>query len=219
MSAIAHVQSAAAFATVTTGTTNSQAFPSNNTAGNCNVIQISCQGGITVSTVTDTNGNKYQKAFASTGNITGSAAYNLEYWVAFNIKAGANTVNVTYSGTITFQGDMSVHEYSGGPLALAQAGAGSSGNGAAMSTGSVRANRPNVLFFSYGICDNTQTVNAPWTQRLRSGGGGRLVSDVIVSTYGSEVGNATQTAGGTNLWVQSMVLLSEPDDTCFFDQS
>lgn len=111
----------------------SQAFPSNNTAGNTILVLVSGQanfdsagGAIASPTISDTQGNTYAQ-FAWEGNaVFGGGSIGL--YVASNIKAGANTVTFGFTGQCNaavdnyFDAGITVIEYSGMPSPTAQSG-------------------------------------------------------------------------------------------------
>ena len=92
-----------------------QAFASNNTAGNCIVVDVEFGASFPLAAcvVTDSQGNTYaQVAFF---HAPGSGHFGGTF-VAFGINAGANTVTATFTGAGVPGGSacIAIHEYAGG---------------------------------------------------------------------------------------------------------
>ena len=90
-------------------------FPSNNTAGNCLVIDVAFNTGYPLAgaSVTDSQGNTYKPVLG--GHVPGAAAFLMAF-VAPNCASGANTLTITQTGNsgFDFQGiAVAIHEYSG----------------------------------------------------------------------------------------------------------
>lgn len=101
----AHVQSPAA-ATAFSGTTINLAYGSNVTAGNLLVCHIYANHGI--SSVADSR----SQTFSSAVNVTDSSTYSIATFYYANTTGGADTVTVTFAGTITYA-SLQCSEYSG----------------------------------------------------------------------------------------------------------
>lgn len=90
----------------------SYAFSSNNTAGNFIIVSVLSTGGISISySVSDTQGNSYTPLTLDSVCMAGGGGSCQQTFYAPNIKAGANSIIVTYSNT-TDVGFTAV-EYSG----------------------------------------------------------------------------------------------------------
>jgi hypothetical protein len=90
-------------------------FPSNNTAGNCIVVDVAFSTGYPLAgaSVTDTLGNTYKPVLG--GHVPGSSDF-LMCFVAPNCAAGANTLTITQTGSVGFDFEsisVAIHEYSG----------------------------------------------------------------------------------------------------------
>ncbi len=142
---------------ITSGTDNSLAFNSANTAGNLIVVYLVWTNTGSVSSVTDTRGNSYasvgtRKEWGASSNMSSQVFY------AKNIAAGANTVRATFTTAITSWGDMYIHEYSGidkgDPLDVSAA---ANGTATAMNSGSATTTNANDLIFGAGA--SASTVN------------------------------------------------------------
>ena len=85
-------------------------FPGNNAAGNAIIIATEFADNNVTSTCTDTLGNTYVSDAVLQYDATHLQGITICY--ALNIKGGANTTTITFSGTPDFD-DMFIHEYSG----------------------------------------------------------------------------------------------------------
>lgn len=99
--AIAHVQHPTRAATAGSGTTQSKAFASNNTAGNLLVAVVSWATTDRTPTVSDSQGNTWTEIGTHFYDINANIEEGLAMFYAKNCKAGANTVTVNYGGTCT----------------------------------------------------------------------------------------------------------------------
>jgi hypothetical protein len=202
---IAYVQSAGSNAA--SGTTQTQAFASNNTAGNLlicvtdpavpNILLASSNP------VTDTQGNTWVLA-ASFIN----ASYTPQYiYYAANCKGGANTVQVVYASASAFP-IMAIAEYSGiatvSPLDQGSNITTAQTTGTPYLSPTVNTNQANELLISnVYIAAGQATTLTPaggWNLRQqREGGvGGRCDSsilDLIVSSKGAYSSSGAYTGG------------------------
>ena len=94
---------------VKSGTTNSLAFPSANTAGNLIVVYVLWSNTNSV-TVSDSQGNSYASAASRT---TWSTNWSAQVFYASNVAAGANTVTATHATAVSSFSVIYIHEYSG----------------------------------------------------------------------------------------------------------
>ena len=121
------------------GTVNSLAFSSNNTAGNL-IVVYAVWGNTQPVTLTDTAGNSYASAAPATRWNNG--AWSSQVFYAKSVAGGANTVRATFSQAISYFGIIYIHEYSGldatNPLDASAAAIGSS---QAMNSGSADGHR------------------------------------------------------------------------------
>ena len=140
---------------VKSGTTNSLAFSSANTAGNLIVVYAiwSNTGSVTVS---DSRGNTYATAAART---TGS--WSAQVFYARNIAAGANTVTLTHATAVNSFSAIYIHEYSGIDKVNPVDVTGSAiGTGSAMNSGSVTTTNAEDLLFAAGASSAKITAGA-----------------------------------------------------------
>jgi len=117
------------------------------TAGNLNIVAIGWNDTTsTVSSVTDSRGNKYTQAGAM---VTGTGLRQAIYY-AKNIAAGSNTVTVSFNQAAAFV-DVRILEYSGldtsSPLDVT---AGAAGSGTSMSSGAATTTSAKELIFGAG---------------------------------------------------------------------
>lgn len=183
-------------------TTTSIAYPSNQVAGNLNVVVVGWNDATaSVSTVTDTRGNAYQIASPM---ATGTGIRQAIYY-AKNIAAGANTVTVTFSPAAAFV-DVRVLEYSGADLVFpfdVQA----TGNGltaGSVCTGNATTTSPKEILVGAGTTYGRYTdPGVGFVTRILTNPDTDIAEDDNVTTTGSYSACATNT-GGTANWIFSM---------------
>jgi glucose/arabinose dehydrogenase/chitodextrinase len=185
---------------ITSGTLNSLAFNSANTAGNLIVVYLAWSNTSGVS-ITDTQGN----AYTSVGSRTtwgASSDRSSQVFYAKNIAGGSNTVRVTFATAISSWADMYIHEYSGvdtaDPLDVSAVNKGTT---AAMNSGSATTTNADDLIFGAGA--SSSNVNRGGTGfTSRSTSFGNRTEDKNVTAKGPY--NATANQNG-NTWVMHMV--------------
>lgn len=208
-STITHVQSRnSTFSGSTGATSTSLAFSSNNTAGNTIVASttwdISASSTLTCS---DSQGNAYSSAIIITDppNTQGIAVC-----YAPNIKAGANTVTVTYGASSAYR-LLSIHEYSGvatvnpyDTSATNQA-TGTTATDGYTSTASTTSTNGDLI---YGAMFNTGSVTTYFTGtgfNSRTNSSQFVAEDLVQSTAGSVA--ATFTGSAARTYVAVMLAL------------
>jgi outer membrane protein assembly factor BamB len=183
---------------VASGTTQSTAFTTANTAGNLIAVYVVWDNTGSVS-LSDTRSNTYT---AATGRVTWGSNWSAQVFYAKNIAAGANTVKATYANKLNSFGLLYIHEYSGldqtSPLDVASSATGSP---AAMNSGSATTTNASDLLFGAGSSLNTVTA-AGSGFTTRSTASGNLTEDRNVSSTGSYAATATQ---NSSAWVMQMV--------------
>jgi Bacterial Ig-like domain (group 3) len=102
----------------------------------------------TISTVTDTAGNTYQRAIGPTAGVGTLVGFQQDVWYAKNVSAGANVkVTATFSGTFSGEKSIVAFEYTGldkaAPLDKTSVATGSGANAA---VGPVMTTAPGVVF-------------------------------------------------------------------------
>jgi hypothetical protein len=176
-------------------------FDSNNTAGDLIVLALDwTPQSVTVTNITDTNGNTYVSAVGPVNGTGGLGSWRDQVFYAKNIGGGANTITVHFSGALS-ESELYAHEYSGAdkysPLDVT---ASSVGNSATPDSGSKTTNFPKELVFGYSQC-----LSNPCTQGIgfasRNTGAGNLSEDMIATSTGSYSASAFHSSGD---WVMSM---------------
>jgi Bacterial Ig domain len=202
---------------IRSGTVNSLAFDSPNTAGNLIVVYLAWTNENAVS-VEDTNGNVYSSVDLERTPWGPTSDRSSQVFYAKNIAGGANTVRATFATAITSRGwaDMYIHEYSGidkvNPLDVSHVG---TGMAAAMTSGPATTTNANDLIFGAGA--SAGIVNQAGTDfTSRSSRFGNRTEDRNVTAAGPYETTATQD-GDVNPWVMHMVAFkvdaSAPDTT------
>src|SRR5262249_23453655 len=192
---------------IASGTTNSLAFSSGNTAGNL-IVVYAIWSNTNSASVSDSGGNAYAVAAA---RKTWGTNWSAQVFYAKNIAGGSNTVTVTFATAVNSFGAIYVHEYAGidkvSPLDVSTSAIGAS---KAMSSGPVTTTNANDLLFGAGASSNAVTkAGTGWT--TRSSASGNRTEDRNVTTTGSYAATATQNG---NAWVMQLVALkADPGDT------
>jgi hypothetical protein len=176
-------------------------FPGAQTAGNLNVVVVGWNDTTSnVTAVTDSQGNVYTLAIGPTRgtNLSQSIYY------AKNIKAGANTVTVTFNQPAAFV-DVRILEYAGlsttAPLDVTAA---ATGNSTAPNSGSATTTSANELIFGANTVWTVNTAAGPsFTTRIITTPDADLAEDRVVTTTGSY--NASSTLSTAGPWVMQMV--------------
>jgi len=187
------------------GTTDgsiSQAFGSNNAAGNLIIVSGSYYDPSDSVTATCSDSrNTYVSLVGHYRAGTGTSTHQYGYvFAAYNIGAGANTPKITYSSSVAYV-DIEIHEYSG--LATSSAydvqGLNNTDTGTAMSTGSATPNFNNELafgyFYAYAGSNTFSAFGTGINSRTINVGGDRFATcDKLVSSGSST--SLTCTYGG-----------------------
>jgi hypothetical protein len=193
------------FAGASNGASNtiSDAFSTNNTAGNLIVAVVQWDGtSISVSSITDTNGNTYTSALGPV-NWKGLAPGNrAQIFYAKNILGGANTVTVTLTSAAVSNIELYIHEYSGADTVspLDAAISATSDSGTAMDSGFATTHNANELIFGAGFTGTVSTPGAGFT--TRSTFDSNMTEDKSATSVGSY--DATETSGSGGAWIMMM---------------
>jgi RHS repeat-associated protein len=194
----------------------SLAFTNAQKAGDLNVVFVSWYDPTrTVTSVTDTAGNKY--SLAVTGSASGGTGAQAIYY-ATNIAASAsNTVTVQFNaGTLKV---LRVLEYSGvsttSPLDVAVSGSGSQGTTLTSGPMTTTASKDLVVAGNYGFgCVGSPSTG--FTERLTEAC--QMAEDKVASTAGSVTVQMTQDDDG--FWVEQMAAFkAAPSKTPAFVQA
>lgn len=168
------------------------AFGTNNTVGNTIIVTAEYAGGFR--SISDSQGNAYNTAVATT---TSPGSNKMQIWYASNIKGGANTVTVNYTGS-TYN-DLFIFEYAGlGALDMTSL---AFGTGTTATSGVATTNYPNELIFGFGIADS-YSLSAGYLFVSRSTFDGDIAEDKISGLAGSY--SATGTLSGSSGWAMSV---------------
>ena len=184
-------------------------FNSTQTAGNLNVVVVGWNDSTaTVSSVTDSSGNTYQRAIGPT-IVSGLLTQSIYF--AKNIvsaSAGANSVTVLFSSAASFP-DVRVVEYNGAdlsnPVDVTKAAA---GNGGTSNSGSATTTNPTDLIFgTNSVTGSTKGPGTGFTQRLLTVPDGDIVEDRMVAVTGNYSATAAVSGGR---WIMQMVAFRTP---------
>ena len=142
---------------ITSGTVNSLAFSSPNTAGNLSVVYVAWSNAGPV-TISDTRGNTYAPVAPATAWGT-TQGWRSQLFYAKNIAGGSNTVTARFGSGISGFGKLLIHEYSGlDRTAPLDASASNIGTAAAMDSGSAATTKADDLIF--GAASSSSNVTA-----------------------------------------------------------
>jgi hypothetical protein len=167
-------------------------FMTNNTAGNLIVVAFDYANTVSLTSVTDTQGNVYVRAEPEM--LQGGVFSDIFY--AKNIKGGANSVTVTLSGSAFLE--VFIHEYSGldtvSPLDVT---ASSTGSGTNVDSGPATTNFANELIFGHSVMNQVTAPGSGFT--ARSTLNGDLTEDKIVSAIGTYDATASNLSGSWSM--------------------
>ncbi len=169
------------------------AYPAPQRTGNANIIAVGwTDTTASIIGVSDSTGNIYQTAISTfRGNGLSQAIY-----YAPNIKAGANTVTVTFNQPAHFV-DLRATEYSGLAATIVFDG-GSSGTGIDSNAGSgpVSVNATNELLFGAGMTSSGFTgPTGVFIQRVITVPNSDIVEDEVATTVGTYNATAAMNSG------------------------
>ena len=183
-------------------------FTAAQTAGNLNVVVIGWNDtSDAIASVVDSNGNTYILAagtFSTSLPSTGASQEGVSQaiYYAKNIKAGANTVTVTFNQS-TGKQSVRVVEYTGldqtNPL---DSSVGNFGISIPADSGVVTTNSGNDLLFGAGTITTVFTGSGPGFVTQLLNGFGDIIEDQFVTATGSHNATATFVAGA---WVMQLV--------------
>jgi hypothetical protein len=190
-------------------------FTAAQTAGNLNAVVIGWNDtSDMIASVVDTNGNTYALAagtFATSLPAPGASQEGVSQviYYAKNIKAGANTVTVTFNHS-TGKQSVRVVEYSGldqtNPLDTSGGNLGTS----VPDSGPVTTNSANDLLFGAGTITTVFTDSGPGFVTRLLNGFSDIIEDQFVTATGTYNATATFTAGA---WVMQLVAFRQAGQT------
>ena len=174
------------------------AYPGAQTAGNLNVVVVGWNDTTaTVQSVKDSGGNNYSLAI---GPTSGTALRQSIYY-APNIKAGSNTVTVTFSQAAVAP-DVRILEYRG--VNTVDVTAGASGSSTAANSGATTTTSANELIFGAAtVFTGVTGAGSGFTARIITSPDGDMAEDEVVTTTGSY--SATAPVSPSGPWVMQMV--------------
>jgi hypothetical protein len=177
------------------------AYPAAQTAGDLNVVVVGWNDtAATVQSVKDSGGNNYSLAI---GPTSGTALRQSIYY-APNIKAGSNTVTVTFSQAAVAP-DVRILEYRG--VTTVDVTAGASGSSTTASSGAATTTVANELIFGAATVFTAVTgAGSGFTSRIITNPDGDNAEDKVVTTTGSN--SATAPVSPSGAWVMQMVTFS-----------
>ena len=158
-STIALVQ-AAVNGSESAGTSMSVTFPSNNQSGNLLVVTGTMARPSGTLTISDSAGNVFVPAIGPVNDPV--QRVNVYVWYVPSAKAGRNTITITPSTTAALE--IHASEFSGAdPTAPLDRTSGMTGNGTAVSSGSVVPADAGELVFGYTFTANNSVVGSGFT--------------------------------------------------------
>jgi IPT/TIG domain/Chitobiase/beta-hexosaminidase C-terminal domain/Fibronectin type III domain len=199
-SAISFAQVASATPQTSTSTVSVN-YPGAETGGDLNVVVVGWNDTTaTVQSVTDSAGNAYSLAIGPTSGTT----LRQSIYYAANIKAGSNTVTVTFNQPAAFP-DVRILEYRG--VAAVDVTAGAIGNSATASSGAATTTVGNELIFGANmVFTANRSAGSGFTSRIITVPDSDLAEDEVTVAAGSVSATATLTSSGP--WVMQMVAFS-----------
>jgi Protein of unknown function (DUF4038)/Putative collagen-binding domain of a collagenase len=175
------------------------AYPAAQKVGDANIVAIGWDTPLaTISTVTDSIGNKYQAALPTyRSNGLSQAIY-----YATDIMGGTNTVTIKFNIAAAHV-SLAVSEYSGLSQSNAfSAGSSATGDGTNASSGPVTTTATNELLFCAGYTTSHFTSSGVGlAQRVIASSEGGMVEDEVVATVGTY--NPTATLSSST-WVMQV---------------
>jgi len=180
------------------GSSNAVSFTTNTTAGNLIMVALDYPSTATLSSVTDSQGNSFTQAGST---LTSHLSQKTAVYYAPNIKGGADTVTLTFTGGTT--SDIYVTEYSGlatsSPVDVQKSHT-HTGSGAATSN-SATTTVPGDIIYAFCFVDSGAgcTAGSGFTGHTT----GNLVEDETSGAAGSYAATAT---AGSNYTMQMVAL-------------
>jgi hypothetical protein len=186
------------------GLYNYPAVTLNETSRDMNVVVIGWNGnGKTIKFVTDSQGNAYTLAVPVVSYpASGSPAVSQAIYYTPHVKAGANTVKVTFAGPANYP-DLRVLELHGVDAAGVSASA--KGSGTLANSGIIHPATPGLIVSAVTTSNAVNSVNPPWSLVVET------PNNDSVATFpgagcpgGTAFGDGAQ-LGGSGVWVSQML--------------
>jgi photosystem II stability/assembly factor-like uncharacterized protein len=170
-------------------------------AGDLNIVVVGWEDtAAVVSSVTDSNGNKYKLAVGPTLSQVMPGTQSIYYASDVSpASAGANTVTVTFNTAASYP-DVRIVEYHG--VSTLDAVATTAGNSANMDSGPATTTAaPELLFGANNMENWTNNPGVGYTQRIQSDWG-NIVEDEVVSVVGAYDATALESPAGG--WIMQL---------------
>jgi photosystem II stability/assembly factor-like uncharacterized protein len=170
-------------------------------AGDLNIVVVGWEDTTAVvSSVTDSNGNKYKLAVGPTLSQVMPGTQSIYYASDVSpASAGANTVTVTFNTAASYP-DVRIVEYHG--VSTLDAIATTAGNSANMASGpATTTSAPELLFGAPNMENWTNNPGLGYTQRILSAWG-NIVEDEVVSVVGAYDATALELPAGG--WIMQL---------------
>ena len=194
----AHFTQAAATSIHTTAGSLSLSFPSTTTAGDVILVAFDYNTNLTVTAVTDSQGNAYS-LIGSPMTSPGGSISTIYY--ANKIKGGPDTVTVKLSANSPVI-ELYLAEYSGlNATSPIDAHVGATGSTSAVSSGAAATTVAGDIIFGYCLGDRACTAGAGFA--TRSTMDGNLIEDMVAGKAGAYAA----TGSATSTWTMKMVAL------------
>ena len=179
-------------------------FSAAQASGDLNVVVVGWNGSTaTVSSVTDSSGNTYQRAVGPTV-VSGLLSQSI-YYARSIVPAGAglNTVTVQFSTAAAFP-DIRILEYRGAdPTNPVDVTAAASGNSTTSSSGAAQTtNAADLLFGANTVTSRTSGPGSGFTTRLLTSPDGDIAEDHMVTATGTYSATARLSRGS---WIMQLV--------------
>jgi hypothetical protein len=188
------------------GVYNYPAVTLNETSGDMNVVVIGWDGnGNTINSVTDSQGNAYTLAVPVVRYpASGSPAVSQAMYYTPHVKAGANTVTVTFAGPANYP-DLRVLELHGVDAAGVNASAG--GSGTATSSGSIHPTTPGLIISAVTTSGGVNSVAGGWNLVVETNPDSDTVATYPGASYpgGTAFSDGATLGAGSPVWVSQML--------------
>ncbi len=185
---------------VTGGTSNALAFSSPIGAGHAVVVYVQSDTPIPA-TVTDSQGNVYQRALSTPW---ANNAWGAQVFYAANVVGGADTVTATFAAPVTSFGLIYIQDYDGvDPVNPLDGAVAAQGSGSSFSSGNLTTTAANdLLFGAAGSEMNVTGAGSGFTARNSTFG--NMIEDRTAPAAGAYALTGTHDA---SLWVSQLIAL------------
>jgi len=180
-------------------------LPSVGIAGDLILVSVGWDlNSVTVTSITDSQGNVYQSGLGPTGWGT---TFHEQIFYAKNIFGGANVINIQMSGSSSVFFEARAFEYTGvDSISPIDAISTSTGFGTSMNSGSVGVASVGEILFAVGQSDTVSAVFTPlsgFSLRPINSGGGIIVEDKVAIAAVPTSASATASVSGN--WIMQLI--------------